>query len=48
MLTPVGIEPRVSHFNTLHTTVWANSLFAGSLKTLNPYIVMLYWFQKQF
>ena len=44
MLPPVGIEPRTSNFNAVHATVWANSLFAGSLKPLNPYIVLLYWF----
>ena len=44
MLPPVGVEPRASDFNVLHATVWANSLFAGSFRTLGPYIIMLYWF----
>ena len=44
MLPLVEIEPRA--FHALHATVWANSLFAGSLRTLNPCIVMLYWFLK--
>ena len=47
MLHPVGIEPRASNFNALHATVWTNPLFAGSIKPLDPYIVMLYWLQKK-
>ena len=34
MLPPVRIEPKASDFNTLHVTVWANSLFAGSIKAI--------------
>ena len=41
MLPPVEIEPKAS---TLHATVWANSPFAGSLKPLDPCIIMLHWF----
>ena len=41
MWPPVGIEPRASDFNALHATAWANSLFAGSLRPLDLYIVML-------
>ena len=44
LLPPVGIEPRASGFHALHATVWANSLFAGSLRPLDPHIVILYWF----
>ena len=44
MLPPVGIEPKASDFHVLHATVWANSPFAGSLRPLDAYIVMLYWF----
>ena len=44
MLPPVGVESRVSYFHALHVTIWANSLFAGSFRPLDPYMVMLYWF----
>ena len=37
----VGVEPRVSDFHVLHATVWTNSLFAKSLRTLDSYIVAL-------
>ena len=46
MLPPGRIEPRASDFHVLHATVWANSLFAGSLRPLDPYIATLYWFHK--
>ena len=36
MLYPVEVEPRTSDFYVLHATVWANSLFAGSLRLLDP------------
>ena len=42
MSPPVGVEPKVPHFHALPATVLANSLFAGSLRCLDPYIVMLY------
>ena len=48
MLPLMGIKPRASDFNALHATVWANSLFAGSLILLDPYVVMLHWFLKKF
>ena len=44
MLPPVGIESRASDFHALHATVWANFTFAGSLRPLDPCVVMLYWF----
>ena len=44
MIPLVGVEPRASDFQPLHVTVWVNSLFAGSLRPLDPYIIMLYWF----
>ena len=42
MLPLVGIEPKASDFHALHATVWANSLFAGSLRHLDNHIVMIY------
>ena len=44
MLPPVEIEARTSDFHALHATVWAISPFAGSLRPLDPYIIILYWF----
>ena len=41
MLPKLGIEPRASDFSALHATVWVNFLFAGSLRTLDPYMAML-------
>ena len=35
-VTPVGIEPKASDFHALHATIWANSLFAGSFRALDP------------
>ena len=35
---------RASDFHALHVTVWAISPFAGSLRPLDPYVVMLYSF----
>ena len=58
MLPLVGIEPRASDFHALHDTVWANSLFAGRLRPLDPYIAMLilglreifviFWFSRDY
>ena len=50
MLPPLRSEPRhwlSSDFQVLHATTELNPLFAGSLSLLDPYIVMLYWFQKK-
>ena len=43
MLPQVGIEPRAPDFDDLHAIVWANSLFDGNLRPLDPDIVMLCW-----
>ena len=44
MLPPVGVEPETNDFLALHTTMLANFLFAGSLRSSDPYVVLLYWF----
>ena len=49
MLPPLGSEPRYwlsSDFQVLHATTELNPLFAESFRHLDPYAVMLYWFQK--
>ena len=46
MLPSVGIEPRAPDFHAPHANIWANSLFVGMSRSLDPYIVMLYWFLK--
>ena len=55
MLPPLGSEPRywlssdfhVLHTDVLHATTELIPLFAGSLSPLDPYVVMLYGFQKK-
>ena len=46
MLPPVGIESRHPDFHVLYTTIWANSPICRHLSPLDPYVDMLYWFQK--
>ena len=49
MLLPLGSEPRhwfSYDFHVLHATTQLIPLFAGKLSPLDPYVVMLYWFQK--
>ena len=42
MLPQVRVEPRASNFYALHATVCANFLFPGSLRLLDPHMIMLY------
>ena len=49
MLPPLGSEPKhwlSSDFQTLHASTELISLAVGSFSPLDPYVVMLYWFQK--
>ena len=38
------MNPGTSYIEVLHATSELIPLFAGSLSSLDPYVVMLYWF----
>ena len=42
MLPPMGSEPQVPRFQVLHATPHLTLICAGSLSSLDPYVVMLY------
>ena len=46
MLPPLGSKPQAPDFQVLHATPHLTPLCAGSLSSSDPYVVLLYWSQK--